>query len=544
MLKNLFTITWRNLLRNKFHTLINITGLTIGLSTCLVIFLIVRFELSFNKEFTGYDSIYRVHSSFSGLFSGLNRGVPTAVGPTIRDQFTGIESVASFFLLSSQVTIPDAKEEKDLGNQRDVIVAEPSFFEVFANYEWVAGDAASLHEPFRTVLTESKAKMYFGVSDASILGREVIYRDSLHTTVVGVVKDLPFTTDLNFNDFISYATIEKSWLQKNIRLNDWSSVNSSSQLFLKLSEGTGFDKINDQVPLLVKLYKENSQWDAENNFKFQPLSDLHYNAETGIFDTSRAPAHLPTLTALIIVAIMLLIIGAINFINLETAQSLRRAKEVGVRKVMGSSQGRLVFQFLSQSFLVTLVAILLALPLTKVALNFFEEFVPEGVTLNLIELAPFLMGMLLVVSLLAGLYPAFAIASFSPTRALKNQITGSGNSGALFLRKSLIVFQFTFAQVLIIATLIVGWQVNYLLTKNMGFNKDAIVYFDTPWRAEHNKTVVLKNELEKIPGITNISLSEAPPAYNGWSSNTVTYKGREEIKVNAFRKFGEANSCS
>lgn len=539
MLKNFFTIAWRNLVRNKLHTLINILGLAIGVSACLVIFLIVRFELSFNKGFQGYESIYRIHSSFTGVFSGLNRGVPTAVGPAIKDQFTGVDGVASFFILSSKVDIPTGTETKDFGRQTDVVVTEPSFFNVFTDYEWIAGSPESLSEPFHTVLTESKAKAYFGVSDASVIGKEVIYRDSLSTTVAGIVKDLTFNTDINFRDFISYSTIEKSWLKKNIKPNDWSSVNSSSQLFIKLAEGTGIEKIHAQIPLLTKLYKEHSQWDVENNFNLQPFSDIHYNAETGIFDNSRSPAHLPTLSALIIVAIMLLIIGSINFINLETAQSLRRAKEVGVRKVLGSSQSRLVFQFLTQSFLITLFAVTLALPIAELALNYFDEFVPKGVELNLLELAPTILLLLVVVSLLAGLYPAFALSSFLPAVALKNQVMKY--SGSAFLRKSLIVFQFTFAQLLIIATLIVGWQVNYLLTKNLGFKKDAIVYFDTPWYEKQEKTGVLKNELEKITGITSISLSDAPPAYNGWSSNTVTYKGKEEIKVNAFRKFGDVN---
>jgi putative ABC transport system permease protein len=542
MLKNFLTIAWRNLLRNKLHSLINITGLAIGVSACIVIFMIVQFELSFNKGFQGYQDIYRIHSSFKGVFSGLNRGVPTAVGPAVKDQFTGVESVASFFILSGKVGIPTAQETKDFGLQTDVVVTESSFFRVFSAYEWIAGSPESLDDPFQTVLTESKAKVYFGISDASILGKEVIYRDSLPVTVAGIVKDLPFNTDINFRDFISYGTIEKSWLRNNIQPNDWSSVNSSSQLFIKLSEATEIDKIQTQIPLLSNLYKENSEWDVENDFTLQPFADIHYNAETGIFDNSRSPAHLPTLSALIIVAIMLLIIGAINFINLETAQSIRRAKEVGVRKVLGSSQSRLVFQFLTQSFMITVFAILLSLPIAELALKYFDEFVPKGVELNIPELGPVILLLMVVVSILAGLYPSVALSSYLPVVALKNQVTVSGrNSGSAFLRKSLIVFQFTFAQILIIATLIVGWQVNFLLTKNLGFKKDAIVYFNTPWYEKQEKTLVLKNELEKIAGISSISLSDAPPAYNGWSSSTITYKGKEEIKANAYRKFGDVN---
>ncbi len=542
MLTNLLTITWRTLVRNKFHTFINIAGLAIGVSACIVIFLIVQFELSFNKGFQGYGTIYRVHSSFSGVFSGINRGVPTAVGTAIKEQFTGVESVAPFFVLASNVTIPTETELKDMERQADVVLAEPSFFDVFTEYEWIVGSPRALEKPFQTVLTESKAKIYFGVSDASVMGRTVIYRDSLSTTVAGIVKDLTFNTDIEFRDFISYSTLERSWLNKNFPLNDWSSVNSSSQLFIKLQKETGIEKIAGQVPLLERLYKENSEWDVENSFTLQPLSDLHYNSNTGIFDnSSRSPAHLPTLSALIVVAIMLLVIGSINFINLETAQSIRRAKEVGVRKALGSSQARLIMQFLSQSFMITLVAVLLALPIVKLALKYFDEFVPKGVELNLVALAPFVLLLIIVVSLLAGLYPAFALSSYSPAVAFKNQAVGGRNSGSMFLRKSLIVFQFTFAQLLIIATLIVGWQVNYLLTRNLGFNKDAIIYFNTPWYAKQEKAIVLRNELEKLAGVAKISLSGAPPASNGWSSSTVTYKGKEEIKANAFQKFGDVN---
>lgn len=541
MLKNFFTIAWRNLVRNKLHSLINVTGLAIGVSACLVIYLIVTFELSFNRGFEGYDRIYRVHSSFKGVFSGLNRGVPTAVGPAIREQFTGVESVVWFQDYSNKVTIP-LGDKKNFERQDGIAIVEPSYFEVFNSYEWISGSPKLLEKPFQTVLTESRARIYFGTSEPdAVIGKEIIYHDSLNVTVAGIVKDLPFNSDLDFSEFISFSTIEKSWVKRNIALNNWSNVNSSSQLFIKLEKGTTLDKIISQIPVLKKMYKEKSEWDVENDFTLQPLSNLHYNADTGIFDHSRSPAHLPTLTALIVVAILLLVIGAINFINLETAQAVRRAKEVGVRKVLGSTQSRLIIQFLSESFIITCIAVLLALPIAELALNFFKEFVPAGVELDLLQLLPVITVLILIVSFLAGLYPAFALSSYLPARVLKSQVHSSGRNSS-FLRKSLIVFQFTFAQALIIATLIVGWQIKFLLDKDLGFKKDAIVYFDTPWHEKHEKTNVLKNELEKIPGITKMSLSDAPPSYPGWSSSTITYKTKDEAKkVNAYHKFGDTH---
>ena len=543
MIKNFFTIAWRNILRNKLHSLINITGLSIGVSACLVIYLIVTFELSFNKGFEGYDRIYRVHSSFKGVFSGLNRGVPTAVGPAIKEQFKGVESVTSFHVYSSNVIIPSSKEKKDIDRQEGIAIVEPSYFDVFDSYEWVAGSAKSLEKPFQTVLTESRAKKYFGTADPNeVLGKEIIYRDSLNTTVAGIVKDLPFNADLDFHDFISFSTIENSWVKKRILLNDWTSVNSGSQLFVKLEKTATLESIKAQIPILSKEYKERSQWDVDNEFNFQPLSDLHYNAETGIFDHSRSPAHLPTLSSLILVAVLLLIIGSINFVNLETAQAIRRAKEVGVRKVLGSTQLKLIVQFLSESFIITFAAVLLALPIAELALNFFAEFVPAGVELKILNVIPILLAIGIIVGLLAGSYPAFALSSFLPAKVLKSNVyVGSRSSSSSFLRKSLIVFQFTFAQALIIATLIVGWQINFMLNKDLGFKKDAVVYLNAPGHEKQSKTLVLKNEIEKIPGVSKISMSEAPPSYNGWSSSTIKFNAKEEIKLSAFRKFGDPN---
>jgi len=543
MFKNFLTIAWRNLLRNKLHSFINITGLAIGVSACMVIYLIVDFELSFNKKHEGYDRIYRVHSSFQGVFSGLNRGVPTAAGPTIKDEFKGVEAVTSFQIFSSKVEIPSAGEKKDLEVQEKIILAEPSFFSVFKSYEWVAGSPESLTEPFKVVLTESRAETYFGTRDPlHVLGREIIYRDSLNTTVVGLIKDLPFHTDIDMTDFISFSTIEKSWLKKNIRLNNWQSVNSSSQLFVLLDKTSDVTTFTEQLSILQKRYKEKSTWDVENTFNAQPLSDLHYNNETGIFDYGRSPAHLPTLTILIVVAALLLIIGAINFINLETAHAVRRAKEVGIRKTLGSSRVALISQFLYQSFIITLIAIIIALPLTELALKAFSDFVPVGVTLSLKQVAPFLLVIVVAIGLLAGMYPAFIMSSFLPALALKNQIHAtSGTSRSAFLRKSLIVFQFAIAQVLIIFTLAVGWQISYMLNKDIGFKKDAVVYVYTPWHEKASKIGVFKNELTQIAEITDMSLSDAPPSENAWSSNTVEYKPEhgDVVKVNAFRKFGD-----
>jgi ABC-type antimicrobial peptide transport system permease subunit len=544
MIRNYLTVAFRTLLRNKFHSAINITGLAIGISACLIIYLIVNFELSFNKGIADYDRIYRIHSKFTGTFSGLNRGAPTAIAPYIRNNFSGVEQVALFFCFGSKVEIPTTTKSKKLEKQEAVAITGSDYFQVINAYHWIIGSPDVLQKPYQTVLTQSQARKYFGDLELThILGKEVIYRDSLVTYVAGIVSDLPFNTDFSFTDFISAPTIEASWLKKKYDLENWTSTNSSTQVFVKTTAGATHQTLLDQLPQLTKIYDEKSSWDATNTFNVQPLSDLHFNSETGIFDFSRNATHLPTMITLIFVAILLLVIAAINFINLETAQAIRRAKEVGVRKVLGSSQGRLIIQFLSEGLLLTLIAIVVALPLTEVGLNSFKEFVPEGVTLNLKDVLPFLLLAVIFIGLLASAYPAFVLSSFKPALVLKNQTSSSDpRSRSAFLRKTLIVFQFSFAQVLIIGTLVVGWQIRYMLNKDLGFKKDAVIYFNTPWWEDASKTQVFTNEIASISEISELSMSNDPPSSNGWSSQSVKLNnGKEEISVNAFRKFGDSN---
>jgi putative ABC transport system permease protein len=540
MLKNYISVAWRNLIRNKLHTAINITSLCIGITASLVITLIVHYEFSFNKGFSQYDKIYRIHSTFSENFSALNRGIPTGVAPVLREQFTGIDQVVQFHLLECDVRVNEVNIQI-FKNQQNIIITDPAYFTVFSDYEWIAGSSENLTDPFKTVITESKALTYFGKADESILGKEIIYQDSLHTTVVGIVKDLPFTNDFYFKDFISYSTIEKSFLRETIVPDDWSSVNSSSQVFFSVKENTQQQKIEDQIPLLLKLAKEKNAWDGLHNFQVQSLAALHFDIVTGIFDHSRSPAHLPTLFILLLVAALLLAVGIINFINLVTAQSIRRAKEVGVRKVLGSTRSKLITQFISESFMVTLCAVLLAIPMAELSLYYFKEFLSEGVTLNLNIALPVLLILLLVVSVAAGFYPAFVLSSYTPATVLK-QHTAAGNQFAApaFLRKTLIVFQFTFAQILIMGTIIIGNQVRYMLSKDLGFTSEAILYMYTPWHLPQQKTQILKDELSKLPGIEKASLSTSPASERGWNSTTITYKNDSDTKkVSVFLKHGD-----
>jgi putative ABC transport system permease protein len=527
MLRNYFNIALRTIIKNPLFSFVKISGLTVGVCGCLVIFLVARFELSFDKFQPDGDRIYRIYTEFSGVFKGFNKGVPDALPFAVQHDFTGIEAVNAFHTYSTNVEVRSSGGDvKKFDEQSDLVMANPDFFQFFNYYQWVAGNAQNLNAPLKVVLTESKAKKYFGVDDAAnAMGRQIIYNDSIELTVVGIVKDISQNTDIDFQDFISFSTIEKSWLKRDYAPDDWGSTNSSSQCFIKLSEGTELAKVENQLPILVEKYKtsqKNSVWTVA--FKLQPLADLHYNSEIGIFDNGRNAANLSIIRTLILAALLLLIIAAINFINLETAQAVKRSKEVGLRKTMGGTKSDLVKHFLLESTILSTIAMVMALPLTEFALQFFSEYLPQGVALNLTD--PFTVLFLLItiinVSLLSGLYPAFVLSSYQPTEALKNQLAIGKTSGSAWIRKVLTIFQFSFSQTLIVGALIVSWQIKFMMDKDLGFDKDAIITFSSPWWADDNRPEVLENELARLPEIVALSRSNATPAINGTTSTTLT----------------------
>lgn len=548
MLQNYLLIALRNLRRNPLYSFIKIAGLSVGAAGCLVIFLLTNYELGFDRFQPDRDRIYRIYSEFSGLFDGVNRGVPIALPSAVRSSFTGLEATTRFHTYSSKVHLLQ-EEKKEFGVQKNSAIVDSDYFKVFDFYQWTSGSANVLNHPFNVVLTEDKALTYFGTAEPDkVIGQRIYYHDSLELTVAGLVKTVTQQTDLHFTDFISYPTIEKSWLKENYNEEDWNSTNSSTQCFIKLLPGTPLQKTAEQMTLLDNAYKEKNadeEWRA--NYKLQSLSDLHFNVKLGTFDNGNNPADMKTLRTLIIVALLLLLIAAINFINLETAQSVRRAKEVGLRKVMGSSRAALIRHFLTESTVLTSIAILIAIPLAKLALVLFDEFLPKGNTLNLFAPSTllFLLITIAVIAVAAGIYPAFVLSSFLPAAALKNQVANSRMSRSAQLRKVLTVFQFSFSQLLIVGTIIMGWQINYMLNKDMGFRKDAIINIYTPWYEKSDKVNTFQNELAQIAGITGISRNGSPPAQKGYSTNGIKYKkGTVEIPLNVHQRYGDTSYLS
>ncbi|MEO6358483.1 MAG: ABC transporter permease, partial [Ferruginibacter sp.] len=549
MIKSYFLTAWRNLRNNKTFSFINIIGLAIGISASLVIFLIVNYDFSFNKPLIADGRLYRVVSDFS--FSGEayhNSGVPMPMGDAVRKELTGIDKAAPFFTMDNDVKIslPVAGKQDPVvfKKQKNTVFADSGYFNL-VNYTWVAGSAAkSLSAPSQVVLTASAAALYFPqLEPAQIVGKEFYLNDTVHTTITGVVKDLTYNTDFNFKIFISRATLEKTSLRPP-DWDQWNNTNGASQLIVKLSAGSTKGQVESRVKTLFEKYHKKDLNDHSlQAHTLQPLSDLHYNADYGAYDLPLS--NKPTLYGLLAVAAFLLLLACINFINLTTAQASQRAKEIGVRKTMGSSKKQLVGQFLSETFLLTLIATILSIIIAPLLLKVFADFIPPGLHFDITTqpaIVVFLLVLIPAVSILSGFYPAMVLSAYQPVTVLKNQSnTGQGRSRKAWLRKSLTVSQFVIAQVFIIATILVSKQIRFSLTKDMGFKKESMLLTQTNfYDTAQQKKYVLAAKLKAIPAVAGISLSTSAPSSNSTWSGTMKYKdGKKEIETDVQQKFAD-----
>ena len=548
MFKNYFRIAWRNMVKNKTASAINILGLTLGITACLIIYLDTRFELSYDNFHPAKERIFRV-VTLSQNSSGEIKYRPTVPDPmaaAIRSEFTGVEKTAQFHNYYAKVTIPDSNSGAKTfyaANEReeessDIIISDPEYFDIF-KYEWVAGNPASMKEPFRVVLTESKATRYFGsVSQDKIIGREIIYNDSLRLLVSGIVKNYPSNSDLTFNDFISSATIQSSFLKKNFDFTNWERWNKISQTFIKTTTGTTPLQFQNQTLALIK---KNMDLGSETKVSIllQRLSDIHFNTN---YEAAYGRAvHLPTLYGLMAIAIFILVIAVVNFINLSTAQSLQRAKEIGVRKVLGGSRTNLVLQFLCETFMLTAVSVILSLLITSPLIHAFHAFLPRGVELSAdLSTTSFILLVAITTSLFAGFYPAKVLSAYAPALTLKgtNFKLGRGKS---YLREGLIVFQFTISLIFIIATLIIKNQVSYVLNTDMGFAKDAIINIAGAQNHPKEKMQILAQQIKHLPDVEEVSVGLGTPAEKSHWSTILRSKELGETEVGSQFQAGDEN---
>ena len=510
MIKNYFKTALRNLVRNKIYAAINITGLAVGIAACVLIFLVVQFELSFDNFHKDKDRIYRLVTVPYKENAGFNKtaAVPIPVAEGLRIDYPQLEKVAAIFGRDGQITVSSEDKnqpEKKFKEEGSLYFAEPSFFDIF-HFEWLAGNSkTALTAPNTAVLTRETAEKYFG-DWKSAIGKSIKYNNRDIYQITGILKNIPSNTDFPLKVVVSYKSL------KNVDLTDWVGTYGHGYCFVKLPAELSAAQFNLYLHDFVKKHKPADH--ANDGIMLQPLADMHFNPEFGNFSGHLFSRKL--ITTLSLIALFLLIIACVNFINLSTAQAVNRSREVGVRKVLGSNRRQLILQFLIETGLITIFAVALAVCMAELSLPFLNELLLINLKLNINDpqLLLFLILVTVCVTLLSGFYPALVSSGFNPIHAFKNKFATEMVRG-ISLRKGLVILQFGIAQVLFICVLVMVSQMNYFHNSSLGFNKESIVNVPIPGDSiSQAKMGIVRQELLEQPGITDVSFSTFSPLDN------------------------------
>lgn len=527
-----FKTAFRHIKKNKLITAINVLSLSIGICATLVIFLMIRYDYSFDKHLPHGDRVYRVVSG--GDFKSSAILIPLV--RAIEEEVRGLEAVAPLFQIQ-EAKLKMGQEEQDnlrvFPKEEGLIFTDEDYFTIYP-HQWLSGNVQNLKQPNQIVLSEAYFQRYFPQTPvAESVGKTILYADSLPLQVAGVVAEMKENSDFKYNGYVSVSTISTSEsIKKFHNWDSWNNYNDSYQCLVRLTPGTQPSAIEKNIDQTVAKYKKPEPrgiW--EDTFVLQPLHDVHFN--TAFNGNAVKPS---TLRNLVLLAVFLLALGAINFINLSTAQSIERAKEIGVRKTLGSKKSDLIKQFLMETLVVAGFATVLSVLLLPILLHAFEGFLPTGFSADSIPLLPtatFLLMQLVVVTLLAGFYPAWIMTGYAPVLALKNQLSVNSNlSRSAWVRKALTVFQFVLAQVFLIAVLFVSKQIQFVTRMDMGFRKDAIINFYIPDFNRANKGDVLKNKLMEIPEIKAVSFGNHSPASTASMFTKLSYDASSKVDKN------------
>jgi putative ABC transport system permease protein len=539
MFQNYFKTALRALIRNKKFSLINVTGLAIGIASGLLIFLVITYELSYDRFRPSYGNIY--HVAIEDKFpNGIEYtpGTPFPALEALRVKFPQATTGALYSNFGGQLTVvsPDGtpSKEKKFIEETGVFFADPEFFKVFT-VEWLSGSPLVLGRPDQIVLSKKTAEKYFGRwSDA--VGK-YLRLDNLNTVQVGgVIQDQPGNSDFPFRVIGSYSILKQTAYYS--YSTEWGNTTSNEQVYMLLPDGQSVAAINKQLAQF-SYDNRNRTGTSQRTYFIRPLSMLHFDSRMGNMGdhvTSKS-----TLWTLGLIALFILIMACINFINLSTVQAVNRSKEIGVRKVLGSNRLNLMWQILGETSIVVLTSILLAIGFAEICLPYIKNVASIHEPVNLLngQTMLFLVSLFIGVTLMAGLYPALVVSGFSPILALKNKINFS-SVGGISLRRSLVVLQFAISQVLIVGTLIALSQMNFIQQADLGMDKEAILVVNGNGDSTQiSRMSAFKKELQKNAAVKDVTIcSDVPSSDNNWATNFAYNHGPDE-KYNLFLKFGD-----
>jgi len=494
MYKNYFISAFRSIRRNLSFTFLNVFGLSLSILSCLIIFLIVRNELGYDNFSKKANRTYRI--TLNAL--DFNSNISMAIVPAMRNDFPELENITQIFYQNQGLV----KIGQNRFIEKSYAFVDNEFPKIF-NYQWITGNpATALSEPNSVVLTETTARKYFGNIEA--MGETFNIGNEFNVKVKGVIKDPPANTSLPFNFLVSLNTRKFD----NGIMTNFYAIMGASYAYLVIPENYSIHQLEKKIPAFIT-----KNWGkeiaSEAHLPLQPLREVHFDQR--YINNIITPVSRDTYWGLAAIAGFIIIMACINFINLSTAQSVKRSKEVGVRKVMGASRPQLIQQFLGETTLLVVLSILLGIVLTVLILPEVTKWLDIKISMEQLG-EPIVIGLLASVTigviLLAGIYPAFVQSAFNPIESLKRKTNMSFRG--INLRKGLVLLQFAISQILIVGTLVVANQMNFFQNQDLGFNKEAIVSFDVP---DGSKRDAFKHQLKSEPGLADISFSSGAPVY-------------------------------
>ncbi len=544
MLQNYLKIAFRNIVRHKGYSVINIAGLSIGIAASLLLFLVLRYEFSYDKFQKNYNNIYQVvtEDKFAGQDLHYTVGVPYPALESFKANFPDLPFGALYASYGSQVTVlKNTGAASGTGNPKyiednGVIYADENLFSVF-DYNWLQGDRMVLSKPNTAVLTTATAEKYFGGWKEAV-GKMLMIDNATTLRVEGIIETPPANTDFPLQLIGSFETFKKID-NPNGYTTDWGHITSNFQVFTLLPSHVSPKTINNQLDAFSKKqYPPNNRVVSKQHF-LHPLSEVHF--DTRFENLGDHVISKTTLKVLAFIGLLIIVMACINFVNLSTAQAVGRSREVGVRKVLGSSRSQLFGQMMGETGLIVFISVLFAVGIAYLALPFVKHIVSIKEPLSMFDADTlvFLVVIFIVATFLSGLYPSMVLSGFRPALALKNKIT-SANVGGISLRRALVVLQFGISQVLIIGTIIAISQMNFIKNDDIGFNKDAVYLIHSNSdsallaRQEAFKTAVLQ-----IPGAKSISFASDVPSSDNNSSTNFSFDMKPDEDFMLYLKFAD-----
>lgn len=518
MIHNYLLIAFRNLRKNSTYSLLNVLGLGLSVACCVLIFLMVHYHLSFDTFHNNADRTVRIVTDIHLETVTPFRGAPNPMSKALRNEFSFIEKAAmADSRRDALISVPNASGIPDKYKESVFAFVEPDLLHIL-DLPLEQGDATALNEPNTALLTEKIARKYYGSTD--VIGKTFRYDNEVNFRVVGVLRDLPNNTDYK-------SEILGSWSTRNTMpdyapyLDNWGGISGGTFCFALLQPGHIITELDAAMPEFRKKYRHP---DSEMLFQYKPLplTNMHLDTDYGVGSVGKS-----YLWALAFIGLFLLITACVNFINMATAQALKRAREVGVRKSLGSTRGQLFWQFMFETSLIVVAAVVIGIVTAWFFLPYLNTWMKESIHFDgpgSLPLIGFIAALSIAVIFLAGAYPGLVQARFQPVDSLKG-VTDQQHAGGFSLRRILVTTQFTISQILIIGAAVVTAQIQFARDADWGFRPGVVLTVPVP---EQSKMNTLREQIKSIAGVKNVSLCYQPPASGSNNQTGVQYENRPE----------------